>query len=98
MRRGALLPDHYFFFLWSSFCFSTHFFWQSLSLESLHSFLQCSSWVSALPPVPQLPQSMHNSGSMTCKSLRSPLIALVGHRLMQAVQPVQFSVMMKAIR
>ncbi|MFO0587035.1 MAG: hypothetical protein U0441_05845 [Polyangiaceae bacterium] len=33
-------------------------------------------------------------GSITCRSLRSPLIASVGQRFAQAVQPVQFSVMM----
>src|ERR1700722_4456099 len=47
---------------------------------------------------PQAPQSMQSSGSMTWRSLRSPLIASVGQRLMHAVQPVQFSVMMKGIR
>src|SRR5262245_41399422 len=40
---------------------------------------------------------MQSSGSMTWSSLRSPVIASVGQRRMQAVQPVQFSVMMKGI-
>jgi hypothetical protein len=46
---------------------------------------------------PQAPQSMQSSGSMTWRSLRSPVIASVGQRFMQAVQPVQFSVMMYAM-
>src|SRR5262245_26811369 len=40
---------------------------------------------------------MQSSGLMTWSSLRSPVIASVGQRRMQAVQPVQFSVMMKGI-
>src|SRR6478672_316502 len=46
---------------------------------------------------PQAPQLMQSSGSMTWRSLRSPVMASVGQRLMHAVQPVQFSVMMKGI-
>src|SRR6185369_14436919 len=46
---------------------------------------------------PQAPQLMHSSGSMTWRSLRSPVMASVGQRLMHAVQPVQFSVMMVGI-
>src|SRR4051812_29159624 len=46
---------------------------------------------------PQAPQLMQSSGSMTWRSLRSPVIAAVGQRRMQAVHPVQFSVMMKGI-
>jgi hypothetical protein len=34
---------------------------------------------------------VHSSGSMTWMTLRSPEIALVGQRLVQAVQPMQVS-------
>jgi hypothetical protein len=40
---------------------------------------------------PQAPQSMHSSGSMTWMTLRSPEMAFVGQRLVQAVQPMQVS-------
>jgi len=40
---------------------------------------------------PQAPQSMHSLGSMTWTSLRVPEMALVGQRLVQAVQPMQVS-------
>src|SRR5262249_61359377 len=40
---------------------------------------------------PQAPQSMHNAGSMKNASRGSPLMALVGQRFSQAVQPVEFS-------
>src|SRR3990170_8442412 len=40
---------------------------------------------------PQAPQSMHSSGSITWMVLRSPEIASVGQRLVQAVQPMQVS-------
>src|SRR6185503_15598132 len=43
---------------------------------------------------PQAPQSMHSVGSMKNAFFGSPLIAAVGHRFSQAVQPVQFSAMM----
>src|SRR5713101_2395288 len=40
---------------------------------------------------PQAPQSMHSAGSMKKAFFDSPLIACVGQRFSQAVQPVQFS-------
>src|SRR6185369_16410628 len=40
---------------------------------------------------PQAPQSMQRVGSMKKAFFGSPLIAWVGHRFSQAVQPVQFS-------
>ena len=40
---------------------------------------------------PQAPQSMHSSGSMMCMTLRTPVMASVGQRLVQAVQPMQVS-------
>src|SRR5467141_701888 len=46
---------------------------------------------------PQAPQSMHRSGQMMCSPLRSPVIASVGQRFTQAVQPMQVSMMRKAI-
>jgi hypothetical protein len=42
---------------------------------------------------PQAPQSMQRAGSMTWSLLRSPVIASVGHRFVQAVQPMQVSTM-----
>src|ERR1700716_2746910 len=47
---------------------------------------------------PQAPQSMHRSGTMMWRALRSPLIASVGQRLVQAVQPMQVSMIRNAIR
>ena len=44
--------------------------------------------------VPQAPQSMQSDGSMTCNSLRSPLIAFVGQRFVQAVHPIQVSIIL----
>src|SRR5258708_10284451 len=46
---------------------------------------------------PQAPQSMHRSGTMMWRALRSPLIASVGQRLVQAVQPMQVSMIRNAI-
>src|SRR5437667_7408065 len=43
---------------------------------------------------PQAPQSMHRAGSMKNAFFGSPLIACVGQRFSQAVQPVQFSATM----
>src|SRR6266853_4988941 len=43
---------------------------------------------------PQAPQSMHSPGSMKNAFFGSPLIACVGQRFSQAVQPVQFSATM----
>src|SRR5262245_61366178 len=43
---------------------------------------------------PQAPQSMHSAGSMKKAFFGSPLIACVGQRFSQAVQPVQFSATM----
>src|SRR6266403_1671768 len=43
---------------------------------------------------PQAPQSMHREGSIKYAFFGSPLIALVGQRFSQALQPVQFSAMM----
>src|SRR5436190_10879992 len=40
---------------------------------------------------PQAPQSMQRAGSMKNAFFGSPLIAWVGQRFSQAVQPVQFS-------
>ena len=40
---------------------------------------------------PHAPQSMQSVASMIVRLLRIPLIALVGHRFSQAVQPVQLS-------
>src|SRR5205085_12330672 len=40
---------------------------------------------------------MHNSGEMMWSALRSPLIASVGQRLTQAVQPMQVSMIRYAI-
>jgi hypothetical protein len=34
---------------------------------------------------------MQSAGSMTCTTLRSPVIASVGQRFVQAVQPMQVS-------
>ena len=47
---------------------------------------------------PQAPQSMHRSASMTWIVLRSPVIASVGQRLVQAVQPMQVSMMVYGTR
>jgi len=46
---------------------------------------------------PQAPQSMQSSGQMMCNALRSPVIASVGHRFTQAVQPMQVSMMRNAM-
>src|SRR6266436_10078296 len=46
---------------------------------------------------PQAPQSMHRSGQMMCSPLRSPVIASVGQRFTHAVQPMQVSMMRKAM-
>src|SRR3954471_2205143 len=46
---------------------------------------------------PQAPQSMQSSGQMMCKPLRSPVIASVGQRFTQAVQPMHVSMMRKAM-
>src|SRR2546428_30359 len=46
---------------------------------------------------PQAPQSMHSSGQMMCNALRSPVIASVGQRFTHAVQPMQVSMMRKAM-
>src|SRR4030095_12348783 len=43
---------------------------------------------------PQAPQSMQRVGSMKKAFFGSPLIAAVGQRFSQAVQPVQFSATM----
>src|SRR6185369_991429 len=43
---------------------------------------------------PHAPQSMHSVGSMKNAFFGSPLMAAVGQRFSQAVQPVQFSAMM----
>src|SRR6267378_6557703 len=46
---------------------------------------------------PQAPQSMHRSGQMMWSPLRSPVIASVGQRFTHAVQPMQVSMMRKAM-
>src|SRR6266513_679231 len=46
---------------------------------------------------PQAPQSMHSSGQMMWRPLRSPVMASVGQRFTQAVQPMQVSMMRKAM-
>src|SRR3954451_3117439 len=46
---------------------------------------------------PQDPQSMHRSGQMMWSALRSPVIASVGQRFTHAVQPMQVSMMRKAM-
>ena len=43
---------------------------------------------------PQAPQSMQRVGSITCSSLREPVIAFVGQRFVQAVQPMHVSMML----
>jgi hypothetical protein len=43
---------------------------------------------------PHAPQSMHRVGSMTCSSLRSPVMAFVGQRFVQAVQPMHVSMIL----
>ena len=40
---------------------------------------------------PHAPQSMHNTGSMMCIPFRTPVIASVGQRFVQAVQPIHVS-------
>jgi hypothetical protein len=40
---------------------------------------------------PQAPQSMQRFGSMTWTTFRLPVMASVGQRLVQAVQPMQVS-------
>ena len=42
---------------------------------------------------PQAPQSMQRSGSIMWSWLRSPVMASVGQRLVQAVQPIHVSMM-----
>ena len=46
---------------------------------------------------PQAPQSMQSAGSMMCRTFRSPVMASVGQRFTQAVQPMQVSMMRKAM-
>src|SRR3954464_2734908 len=46
---------------------------------------------------PQAPQSMQSAGSMMCSALRSPVMASVGQRFTHAVQPMQVSMMRKAM-
>ena len=43
---------------------------------------------------PHAPQSMHRSGSITWIWLRVPVIASVGQRFVQAVQPIQVSIIL----
>ena len=43
---------------------------------------------------PQAPQSMQSVGSMTCNSFREPVMAFVGQRFVQAVQPIHVSMML----
>ncbi len=43
---------------------------------------------------PQAPQSMHRLGWMMWMPLRSPEMASVGQRLVQAVQPMQVSMIL----
>ena len=40
---------------------------------------------------PHAPQSMHRSGSITCSSSRTPVMALTGHFFVHAVQPMHVS-------
>ena len=42
---------------------------------------------------PHAPQSMHSSGSITCSESRTPVMALTGHFLVQAVHPMHVSMM-----
>src|SRR5256885_12175503 len=46
---------------------------------------------------PHAPQSMQRSGQMMCSALRSPVMASVGQRFTQAVQPMQVSMMRNAM-
>src|SRR5437588_10238297 len=46
---------------------------------------------------PQAPQSMQSAGSMMCRTFRSPVMASVGQRFTQAVQPMQVSMMRNAM-
>jgi len=53
-----------------------------------------ASWVQTRPQTPQLTQ---RRSLIWCASLRSPLMALTGHNILQAPHPLQLSLMEYAI-
>src|SRR6266446_199089 len=64
---------------------------RSLRFSTLVTLPYVSRIASSGQMTPQAPQSMHSAGAMKKAFFGSPLIALVGQRFSQAVQPVQFS-------
>src|SRR5215470_19716751 len=67
---------------------------RSWRFSTLVTFPKVSRMASSGQMTPQAPQSMQRPGSMKKAFLGSPLIAVVGQRFSQAVQPVQFSATM----
>src|SRR6266478_1449639 len=67
---------------------------RSSRFSTLVMLPQVSRIASSGQMTPHAPQSMQSAGSMKNDFLGSPLIARVGQRFSQAVQPVQFSATM----
>src|SRR5262245_30357247 len=66
---------------------------RSWRFSSLVTLPYVSRMASSGQITPQAPQSIQSNGSMKNAFFGSPLIAVVGQRFSQAVQPVQFSAM-----
>src|SRR6266481_1559164 len=64
---------------------------RSSRFRTLVMLPQVSRMASSGQMTPQAPQSMQSAGSMKNAFFGSPLMARVGQRFSQAVQPVQFS-------